>query len=1171
MTRDARPKDDASSGSSPDDSKRGGGFRQWIETWAHCGQTLGIFVFMGRAVARLQLCTLMLRSVWLPVALTFWWLVALLRPSSARCSDEKAPHFSTKQFLRPECRSGLSGHMVALCIRYARKYSIDSVFCDLLRQQVKREAGSRSGNSIVFLAVPEGATSGKPAAGSLSSVGTLSLIESLSLIIGVELLSSDLHVDDAPLGGDKACSSSKLPAAVHRTVAVMLPNSIYFPSVWLGVSKSSEVLSAVSATTAADGVASPRGQSCSAALLNTSISNNAMFVRSIASSGAQMVIVDASYVGLLFADDHHHASSSSSDVGGKAATRRASTSRPVVSVPPSIKKILLWNDAPVLLCGGGYQAANTPLIGELPCGITTAQLQAIAAYNDDVCTAPRHKYRLFADEGEELTSLWLSNLTVHSLYPSVVVNQATLEHHRQAGSGNGSNGNTALSAAAHASPSRASLHESDDDSDRASSTGKSGGRSAKKQQAKKRNNSNQAHSLQSSTSSGGKALRSPSTSRGSERSPPSSHGSTAATGSFHTPNMRSANVGTPQYPGQAASASGASSWGRVISPIQISANFPAAVLANLPFAYADLVLEHVGIVPTLAANAKLSWSRLWSTYRALSFSYRPTDPILKIFTSGTTGLPKAAKFTHLRFHMGVLLAGQVDVVGRTRRLFIDADRFDDATRVLTTYNALPMYHSAGGVFCTSHLICAMKIQLARPVLKDGTVPSARMVVRKKFSASNYAAELQHYRVHIVQYIGEVLRYAVKATTDKPTSSDSSWRVPVALGNGLRRDVWEDVLRVLPIHSLVEFYASTEGNVGMINIFDEPFAIGHLPVLPWPVQRFSPVFWPIFPMKLVDYDPDAAMPRRYEGNLCRMSNIGDVGELLGKVPRAGGFDPIGLRRFDGYHDPNETKKKLVTNVLKAGDVYFRSGDLLRIDARGFVSFVDRIGDTFRWKGENVSTLEVSNALNGVASKSSAIAIHDAVVYGVGVPGREGKAGMAKFSLIHQRANPRRGGTAAVKAREDIAAEQAFLRDELYSKLSSKTSTTSLPAYAIPLFLRVETAPTTGGSAGSHGADEADGEAMTGTFKHRPVLLATESYYAAIPRVAQALMGGLPPQLHTAFGDGPAPASSRYYVLLPSRMVTACAPPGAIASQWAYMPLNDELLEKRVGTMFEHSGW
>ncbi|CUG93640.1 fatty acid transporter, putative, partial [Bodo saltans] len=202
-----------------------------------------------------------------------------------------------------------------------------------------------------------------------------------------------------------------------------------------------------------------------------------------------------------------------------------------------------------------------------------------------------------------------------------------------------------------------------------------------------------------------------------------------------------------------------------------------------------------------------------------------------------------------------LLAGQVNVLGRTRRLFPREEDFEKATQVLTTYNTLPMYHSAGGVFCTSHLMFAMKTQLARPCRWGAVAPSARMIVRKKFSASNYAAELVTYRVHIAQYIGEILRYAVAATpTSKKLEGEGerspkavAWRVPVAFGNGLRSDVWQDVLSVLPIASVIEFYASTEGNVGMINIYDEPNAVGHLPVFPWPFHPLSPIFWSMFPM------------------------------------------------------------------------------------------------------------------------------------------------------------------------------------------------------------------------------------------------------------------------------------------------------------------------------------
>ncbi|CUG93641.1 fatty acid transporter, putative [Bodo saltans] len=1053
-------------------------------------------------------------------------------------------------------------------------------------------------------------------------------MESISLVIGVDLFMSDFHNNtmqhyeeppSTPLlsssaGGSNSAGrhSSKLsfsllqtPHTQYHTVAVMMPNSVYYPSVWMGISKSSEVLTIVSTAAAAppsagaqqhsSNVATTRcGHSCSAALLNTSISNNTMFSRSVASSGAQMIVIDAAYVHLLFADETddelHHVDE---PAGVKSAINKRKAPKPrssvyskqahrhTVSVPPSVKKILLWHNDPVsLLVGGG-----DVLFGELPCGISVSHLQAIAEFNDDVCTAPRRKHRLYADAAEELACLWLSNMVVHSIFPAAAV-QRSLSRNASAPSSaeGGSNQLGSVetppltsSAAGHLnSPGMkafdldGSFHNNATDLERSGTyahPSSAASRQLRQQQTSNRAMFGPTAPLVGARNGGGVPVSSSSslaTTNNTSSTSGSSHGSSVNNGSNHsTPALRSLSSSMNNNNSHRP---------RNISPLQAVALLPGRVTASLPYDYADLILEHIGVTLTSSPRSFPSWRHMWATYRTIMHAYRATDPILKIFTSGTTGLPKAAKFTHLRFHMGLLLAGQVNVLGRTRRLFPREEDFEKATQVLTTYNTLPMYHSAGGVFCTSHLMFAMKTQLARPCRWGAVAPSARMIVRKKFSASNYAAELVTYRVHIAQYIGEILRYAVAATpASKKLEGEGerspkavAWRVPVAFGNGLRSDVWQDVLSVLPIASVIEFYASTEGNVGMINIYDEPNAVGHLPVFPWPFHPLSPIFWSMFPMKLVEYDPDEQMPRRYphRHNLCQPSPIDSVGEMLGKVPHQGGFDPIGLRRFDGYHDSSETKKKLLSNVLTQGDLYFRSGDLLRVDRRGFVTFVDRIGDTFRWKGENVSTLEVANALNRVATCD--VAVQDAVVYGVSVPGREGKAGMAKFSLLLRPSSRNTSNSSIVK---DVASiERRFLRDDVYSLLSSKTNATSLPQYAIPVFLRVNS--TVSVAADSPTSTSQGIETMTGTFKHRPVVLAAESYHAAFTNPHAAQTSKLSSPLQQREGV----SGDRYYVLVPTRLVTTTTKPTASPLPlWTYVPLQEDLLQSALGASFEFSGW
>ncbi|CUG93639.1 fatty acid transporter, putative, partial [Bodo saltans] len=376
---------------------------------------------------------------------------------------------------------------IPLCLQIARWRSIDAEFCRLVRAQANRERVQGRGSSALFLGIPEPhqqqqqvlhsrgvSTTAAPSQQKqqleplvLSPANTLALMESISLVIGVDLFMSDFHNNtmqhyeeppSTPLlsssaGGSNSAAgrhSSKLsssllqtPHTQYHTVAVMMPNSVYYPSVWMGISKSSEVLTTVSTAAApppsagaaqhSNSVATRCGHSCSAALLNTSISNNTMFSRSVASSGAQMIVIDAAYVHLLFADETddelHHvdepAAVKSAINKRKAPKPRSSVyskqaHRHTVSVPPSVKKILLWHNDPVsLLVGGG-----DVLFGELPCAISVSHLQAIAEFNDDVCTAPRRKHRLYADAAEELACLWLSNMVVHSIFPAAAVQRS---------------------------------------------------------------------------------------------------------------------------------------------------------------------------------------------------------------------------------------------------------------------------------------------------------------------------------------------------------------------------------------------------------------------------------------------------------------------------------------------------------------------------------------------------------------------------------------------------------------------------------------------------------------------------------------------------------------------------------------------------------------------------
>ncbi|NND48824.1 MAG: AMP-binding protein, partial [Rhizobiales bacterium] len=256
---------------------------------------------------------------------------------------------------------------------------------------------------------------------------------------------------------------------------------------------------------------------------------------------------------------------------------------------------------------------------------------------------------------------------------------------------------------------------------------------------------------------------------------------------------------------------------------------------------------------------------------------------------------------------------------------------------------------------------------------------------------------------LFQYIGELCRYLVNA----PVSDDERRHsIRIACGNGLRPDIWRAFDERFQIPRIIEFYGATEGNVVLVNFDGREGAIGRLPS--W--LRL------IFKIALVRHDGAGAEPERDAQGHCIPCKPGEIGEALGSIERN---PKRPTNRFDGYVDENATESKILRNVFKDGDMWFRTGDLMRKDRYGYFYFVDRIGDTFRWKGENVSTTEVAAIISAVEG------IAEANVYGVMVPGHEGRAGMAKI-VPHQTA-------------PDLGALAGHLA-------------TNLPDYARPVFLR-----------------------------------------------------------------------------------------------------------------------
>ena len=313
------------------------------------------------------------------------------------------------------------------------------------------------------------------------------------------------------------------------------------------------------------------------------------------------------------------------------------------------------------------------------------------------------------------------------------------------------------------------------------------------------------------------------------------------------------------------------------------------------------------------------------------------DKAFYIYTSGTTGLPKAANISHMRL-LHIMSAFQGAVNGTAH------DRM---------YDVLPLYHSAGGIAA-----------LGPAFLAGGSV-----VIRNRFSAGEFWDDCRRYRPTLFQYIGELCRYLLNAA---PHAGELDHSLRVAIGNGLRPEIWARFQNRFQIPRIMEFYGATEGNVGMINYDGKIGAIGRVP---WYARS-------VLKVRLIRYDIEKGFAVRGEHGFCIETADNEIGEAIGQI------DPNDPRsRFDGYTSRADTEKKILRSAFREGDAWFRTGDLMRRDRHGYFYFVDRTGDTFRWKGENVATSEVAEVL------STFPGVNEANVYGVEVPGVEGKAGMA----------------------------------------------------------------------------------------------------------------------------------------------------------------------------------
>eukprot|EP00070_Physeter_catodon_P015689 XP_023973853.1 very long-chain acyl-CoA synthetase isoform X3 [Physeter catodon] len=312
------------------------------------------------------------------------------------------------------------------------------------------------------------------------------------------------------------------------------------------------------------------------------------------------------------------------------------------------------------------------------------------------------------------------------------------------------------------------------------------------------------------------------------------------------------------------------------------------------------------------------------------------------------------------------------------------------------------------------------------IYTSGTT-GATVVLRAKFSASQFWDDCRKYNVTIIQYIGELLRYLCNSPQKL---NDRDHKVRVALGNGLRGDVWREFIKRFGDIHIYEFYASTEGNIGFVNYTRKVGAVGRVNYLLRKVVNYE----------LIKYDVEKDEPVRDGNGYCIKVPKGEVGLLVCRITQ--------LTPFSGYAGgKTQTEKKKLRDVFKKGDLYFNSGDLLMMDHENFIYFHDRVGDTFRWKGENVATTEVADIVGLVDF------VQEVNVYGVSVPGHEGRIGMA-----------------SIKMKED----HEFDGRKLFKHVADY-----LPNYARPWFLRIQ-----------------DTIEITGTFKHRKVTLMEEGFNPAV---------------------------------------------------------------------------
>ncbi|MBW4794502.1 long-chain-acyl-CoA synthetase [Pseudomonas tolaasii] len=388
-----------------------------------------------------------------------------------------------------------------------------------------------------------------------------------------------------------------------------------------------------------------------------------------------------------------------------------------------------------------------------------------------------------------------------------------------------------------------------------------------------------------------------------------------------------------------------------------------------------------GYIDLMAASAECAEDNPASTAQIFF-----NDPCFYIYTSGTTGLPKAGIMKHGRWTKTAVSFGSIA---------LDMGPDD------VLYCTLPLYHATGLCVCWGSAI----------------VGASGFAIRRKFSASQFWEDARKFKATTLGYVGELCRYLLD---QPPGAQDLDNRVTKMVGNGLRPGVWAQFKQRYGVDHICELYAASDGNIGFTNVLNFDNTIGFC------LQHWA----------LVDYAPDTGEPLRGRDGFMRKVQTGGQGLLLARIDEKS--------PFDGYTDPEKNRKVVLTDVFEKGDRYFNTGDLLRSIGFGHAQFVDRLGDTYRWKGENVSTTEVENVLLQHPQ------IAEVVAYGVEIENTNGRAGMV-----------------AITPSESLASLD--MRELL------QFAHGQLPHYAVPLFLRIKVQMET-----------------TGTFKYQKVKLKEEAF-------------------------------------------------------------------------------